>query len=97
MKINLLADQVAFLAHEAARVVDPKLPEWLDSSEAQTQSMLRVRGYEKGEDITAALYNKKALVMFDRIVAMAGRAKPATQRAGVIGIDVGAERIFNGC
>ena len=97
MKIQLLADQVAFLAHEAARVVDPKLPVWAESAEAQTESMAIVRGYERGETVISQMYTRKAGVVFNRIVELAARAKPAAQVAGVVGIDVGAERKFNGC
>ena len=97
MKIQLLADQVAFLAHEAARVVDPKLPAWVESAEAQTESMAIVRGYERGETVISQMYMRKAGVVFDRIVGLSARARPAAQVAGVVGIDVGAERKFNGC
>ena len=97
MKVQLLADQVAFLAHEAARVVDPKLPAWTESAEAQTESMAIVRGYERGETVISQMYTDKADVVFNRIVELTARAKPAAQVAGVVGIDVGAERKFNGC
>ena len=97
MKVQLLADQVAYLAHEAARVVDPKLPAWAESAEAQTESMAIVRGYERGETVISEMYTRKAGVVFNRIVELAARAKPAAQVAGVVGIDVGAERKFNGC
>lgn len=97
MKVQLLADQVAYLAHEAARVVDPKLPAWAESAEAQTESMAIVRGYERGETVISQMYTRKAGVVFNRIVELAAKAKPATQVAGVFGIDVGAERKFNGC
>mgnify|MGYP003601893990 FL=1 len=97
MKVQLLADQVAYLAHEAARVVDPKLPAWAESAEAQTESMAIVRGYERGETVISQMYTRKAGVVFNRIVELAARAKPAAQVAGVVGIDVGAERKFNGC
>ena len=97
MKVQLLADQVAYLAHEAARVVDPKLSAWAESAEAQTESMAIVRGYERGETVISQMYTDKADVVFNRIVELAARAKPAAQVAGVVGIDVGAERTFNGC
>ena len=96
MKVQLLADQVAFLAHEAARVVDPKLPAWAENAEAQTESMAIVRGYERGETVISQMYTRKAGVVFNRIVGLAARTKPAAQVAGVVGIDVGAERKFNG-
>lgn len=97
MQVQLLADQVAYLAHEAARVVDPKLPAWAESAEAQTESMAIVRGYERGETVISQMYTRKAGVVFNRIVELSARAKPAAQVAGVVGIDVGAERKFNGC
>lgn len=97
MQVQLLADQVAYLAHEAARVVDPKLPAWAESAEAQTESMAIVRGYERGETVISQMYTRKAGVVFNRIVELSARAKPAAQVAGVVGIDVGAGRKFNGC
>lgn len=97
MKVQLLADQVAYLAHEAARVVDPKLPAWAGSAEAQTESMAIVRGYERGETVISQLYTGEAAEVFNRLVELTAKAKPATQVAGAMGIDVGAERKFNGC
>ncbi len=97
MKVQLLADQVAYLAHEAAKVVNPKLPAWAGSAEAQTESMAIVRGYERGETVISQLYMGEAGEVFNRIVELTAKAKPATQVAGVMGIDVGAERKFNGC
>ena len=97
MKVQLLADQVAYLAHEVARVVDPKLSAWAESSEAQTESMAIVRGYERGETVISQLYTGEAAEVFNRLVELTAKAKPAAQVAGVVGIDVGAERKFNGC
>ncbi len=97
MKVQLLADQVAYLAHEAAKVVDPKLPAWAGSAEAQTESMAIVRGYERGETVISQLYTGEAAEVFNRLVELTAKAKPVTQVAGVMGIDVGAERKFNGC
>lgn len=97
MKVQLLADQVAYLAHEAARVVDPKLSAWAESAEAQTESMAIARGYERGETVISQLYTGEAAEVFNRLVELTARAKPAAQVAGVVGIDVGAERKFNGC
>lgn len=97
MKVQLLADQVAYLAHEAARVVDPKLSAWAESAEAQTESTAIVRGYERGETVISQLYIGEAAEVFNRLVELTAKAKPATQVAGVMGIDVGAERKFNGC
>lgn len=97
MKVQLLADQVAYLAHEAARVVDPELPAWTGSAEAQTESMAIVKGYERGETVISQMYMDKAGAVFNRMVELAAKSKPATQVAGVAGIDVGAERKFNGC
>ena len=97
MKVQLLADQVAYLAHEAARVVDSKLSAWAGSAEAQTESMAIVRGYERGETVISQLYTGEAAEVFNRLVELTANAKPATQVAGVMGIDVGAERKFNGC
>ena len=97
MKVQLLADQVAYLAHEAAKVVDSKLPAWVGSAEAQTESMAIVRGYERGETVISQLYTGEAAEVFNRLVELTAKAKPAVQVAGVMGIDVGAERKFNGC
>lgn len=97
MKVQLLADQVAYLAHEAAKVVDPKLSAWAESAEAQTESMAIVRGYERGETVISQLYTGEAAEVFNRLVELTAKAKPAAQVAGVMGIDVGAERKFNGC
>ena len=97
MKIQLLADQVAFLAHEAARVVDPELPVWHESTEAQNESMAIVRGYECGETVISPMYAEQAGEMFNAIVRRCTKAKPRTQVAGVTGIDLSAGRKFNGC
>ena len=97
MKVQLLADQVAYLAHEAARVVDPKLSAWAESAEAQTESMAIVRGYERGETVISQMYTGKAGVVFNRVVELAAKTKPPAQVAGVQGFDLGAGRKFNGC
>lgn len=97
MKMQLLADQVAFLAHEVARVVNPKLPAWEESAEAQNESMAIVRGYERGETVISTVYAGKAGAVFNCVVGLAAKSKPPTQVAGVQGFDVGAGRKFNGC
>lgn len=97
MKISLLTDQVAFLAHEAARSVNPDLLAWHESAEAQEESMLLVQAYSKGESRPSAMYTEGADLVFNRVLELVAYRKPPTQVASATGFDLSEGRKFNGC
>lgn len=97
MKISLLTDQVAFLAHEAARSVNPDLPAWHESAEAQEESMLLVQSYGKGESRATTMYTEEAHSVFNRVLELTAYRKPPTQVASAAGFDLSEGRKFNGC
>ena len=90
MRVDLMSDQAAFLAHEAARAVQPELPSWRADPHAQTQSMLLVQSYQVGATVQSNYYTEVALAVMQNVFQASLQrtyVEPAIQVAGVQAIE----------